>query len=272
MTANDAMHPFVVLMRRYAIDYTNSHDQSIYPELFTEDYKVHISGVTLVRDESYGPAVSQLFDAAPGLGLVVHELVLNGDRLCMRFSEHASMPRPDGSRALSCWPGIGLYRWNGSRLTENHVEQDFLGRRRQIRSGVADPLEPPHLDPWMTTEPVPADPAAEEAARAFVERGQLHEAATVILDDVAGADARLVVEPTSVTINDLFSAGDRVAVHASFHGEYRGGLDDLPADAVGRPAELHVAVLLRVDGDGNVHEVRAVSSREQVLVALRSRR
>lgn len=264
------MHPFVALMRRYAIDYTNSHDQTTYPDLFTEDYTVHISGVDLVRDESYGPAARSLFDAAPGLGLVVHELILNGDRLCMRFSEHAAMPRRDGTRALACWRGIGLYDWNGTHLVENHVEQDFMARRRQITSGVPDALEPPHLDPWMTTEPVPADAEAEAVVRDALTAGRLLDAASVLVDDATGDEAEFVVDTGEVTINDLFSAGRRVAVHATIHGTYRGGVDGVPSEAIGADADLYIAALVAVADDGELDEVRAVTTREQVLVSLRS--
>lgn len=263
---DDGMHPFVALMRRYCIDYTNSHDQSTYPDLFEADYTVHIDGHRLVRDESYGPAAGRLFALAPGLGLVVHELVLNGDRLCMRFSEHAAMPTPEGRR-LACWRGIGLYRWNGRRLVENHVEQDFAGQRRQLDGGEPDQLEPPHIDPWMTTRPVDPDPAAEQAVRAWLRRGRLDDAAHVIVD--AGRDEPLVVDVVDVAINDLFSAGPRVAFHVTLRGPYQGGLDLVDAAAVGTQVGLDVAGLAAVADDGTVDEVRAVTSRRAVARALR---
>lgn len=267
MSPTDAMHPFVALMRRYCIDYTNSHDQSTYPELFTDDYTVHINGIALPLWTAYSPAVSSIFAEAPGLGLTVHELVLNGDRLCLRFSEHAAIPTPDGRR-LAVWRGIGLYRWDGERLTGNRVEQDFAARRDQLASGVPQALEPAHLDPWMTTVPVPADPEAEEAARRFVTAGSLHRAPRAQVDD---GTAPLVVEPEDVVINDLFSAGRRVAAHVTYRGAYRGGVAGLDDAAVGRPAELHVAALLHVDDHGAIDDVRAVTSRDAVRTTLRGR-
>jgi hypothetical protein len=66
------MHPFVALMRKYCIDYTNSHDQSLYDEIMEPAYVVHINGLSLVRSTTYAQAVRQIFDAAPGLGIVVH--------------------------------------------------------------------------------------------------------------------------------------------------------------------------------------------------------
>lgn len=267
----DAMHPFVALMRRYAIDYTNSHDQSIYPELFVEDYTVNIGGLALVRDESYGPAVSWLYGQAPGLGLVVHELVLNGDRLCMRFSEHAAMPRRDGTRGLTCWQGIGLYAWNGEKLVSNWVEQDFLSRRRQLSTDTPDAIEPPHLDPWMTTKAVPADPAVEAALVGHAQAGTLHRARTARIDEQFDPAEPLIVEPDEVVINDSFSAGNRAAVHATYTGAYRGGIDDLPEDLIGSPATLQVVALAEIDDQGQLVRINVVTDREGVRAQLIAR-
>ena len=100
------MHPFVALMRKYCIDYTNSHDQSLYDEIMEPDYVVHINGFDLVRDRrpTRRRRRRRCSSATPGLGLVVHELVLNGDRLCMHFSEHAAMP---GRRRPGAWRAGG---------------------------------------------------------------------------------------------------------------------------------------------------------------------
>jgi hypothetical protein len=251
----DGMHPFVALMRTYCIDYTNSHDQSLYDEIMEPDYVVHISGFDLTRDESYGPAVTDLFQRAPGLGLVVHELVLNGDRLCMRFSEHASMPTDDGRR-LACWRGIGLYKWNGRRLTENYVEQDYLAMHEQLTTGVPHALEAPHLDPWMATEVVAADPVAEKTVLAWLERGDLGHASSIL--DVAG-----------VTVDDLFSAGARVPFHVTLRGPYTGGIDDVPATHIGAEVTLQVAGIAHVGDDGeSIDDLQTVSTRMSVRAQL----
>jgi hypothetical protein len=242
----DEMHPFVALMKKYCIDYTNSHDQSLYDEIMEPDYVVHISGFDLVRDESYGPAVTELFGRAPGLGLVVHEFVLNGDRLCMRFSEHAAFPAEDGRR-LACWRGIGLYKWNGRRLTENYVEQDYLAQHRQLATGCPDPLEPPHLDPWTTTVPVAPDPSAE----------------AVVRDWLQGDDLTDVLDVADLTVNDLFSAGRRVPFHVTLRGPYRGGIDDVPDSHKGTEVTLQIAGIATVGDDGGL-AVDAVSSRATV--------
>jgi hypothetical protein len=258
------MHPFVALMRTYCIDYTNSHDQSLYDEIMEPDYVVHISGFDLTRDESYGPAVTDLFQRAPGLGLVVHEFVVNEDRLCMRFSEHASMPTDDGRR-LACWRGIGVYRWNGRRLTENYVEQDYLAMHQQLTTGQPHELEPPHLDPWMGTEAVPADRAAEETVRAWLLQGDLSAARTVEIDD---GPYVAVLDAADVVINDLFSAGPRVPFHVTMRGPYRGGIADVPDEHKGTEVTLHVAGIADVGADGTIDHVRAVTTRMLVRAQL----
>jgi hypothetical protein len=256
------MHPFVALMKKYCIDYTNSHDQSLYDEIMEPDYVVHINGMDLVRSTTYSQAVTAIFDAAPGLGLVVHEFVLNGDRHCMHYSEHGAMPGPNGP-SLTCWRGIGLYKWNGSRLTENYVEQDYVAMQAQLASGEPHPLTPPHLDPWTTTEPVAPDATAEDVVRSWLEIGDLAAAADVEIDDGrTGAPYEPVIDVEAVKVNDLFSAGSTVPFHVTLGGAFRGGLSPAAAEHVGASASLNVAGIAEVDGD-EVSAIRAVTARLQ---------
>jgi hypothetical protein len=78
------------------------------------------------------------------------------------------------------------------------------------------------------------------------------------------------VDVAEVTVNDLFSAGPRVAFHVTLHGPYAGGLDDVDAAAVGTPVALHVAGVATVDGD-EVRELRAVTGKLGVAMRLASR-
>lgn len=266
------MHPFVALMRTYCIDYTNSHDQTLYEQIMEPDYVLHTMGFTLDgRDTAYSPAVTRVFQEFPGLGLSVHELVLNGDRLCMRFSEHGAAVE-QGNR-LTAWRGIGLYKWNGRRLVENWVEQDYASQVRQLATGVPNPLDRPHLDPWITTQPIPEDPAAVEAARRFLAVGDLGAAGgEVIVDDSDTTGAiEHVVEVERVTIDDLFSAGSRVAFHVTLHGPYRGGLPGVDDATIGTPVDLHVAGVATVDG-GEVRDLQAVSGKRGIGLRVGPRR
>lgn len=257
------MEPFAQLMRTYCIDYTNSHDLSVCDSIMTPDYVVRICGMALERDTAYKPSVEQVFQRFPALGLVVHELATNGDRLVMRFSEHGA----SASGELACWAGIGLYDWDGERLITCRVEQDFWSQRRQLRSGQPDPLEAPHLDPWTTTVAQPSDPAAEAVVRALLDAGDLSRVGGGRIDE-GSIDAHVpVVEAESVEVHDLFSAGDRVAFHVTFRGRCTDALEGI--DAAGRPGALDVAGLATVRG-GEVVDLHAVTDRFGLAGALRA--
>ena len=112
----------------------------------------------------------------------------------------------------------------------------------QLATGEPHPLEPPHLDPWMTTEPVPADPAAEDVVRAWLAAGDLDDAAGFEIDDTrtgAAYEPMLDVEPVDRQRPVLGRRSRAVPRHAS-HGAYRGGLGGV----AGRPRR-HAGVAQR---------------------------
>jgi hypothetical protein len=222
------------------------------------EYVVHISGFDLPRDTMYKPAVTRVYARFPGLQLQVHELVTNGDRLAMRFSEHGASVEEGGR--FAAWGGIGLYRWNGKQLLENFVEQDFHAQEEQLATGSPAPLESPHLDPWVGTRAEPASPAAEAVVRAWLARGELRAAESAVVDGSWYAPAEPPLDVEKVEVNDFFSAGDRVAFHVTQRGRYRGGLRGADESWVGREAGLRCVGLARVEG-GAVSEVRAITDR-----------
>ena len=260
-----APDPFVALMRRYVVDYTNSHDLAVCDEIMEPGYVLRMGPhVVAGRDEAYKPATRRQLEQFPGLGLTVHEIVSTGDRLALRFSEHGASVRHGG--AVAVWGGLGLYRWNGTRLTENTVEQDYLARRRQLADGVPDTTEPPALAPWDTVAR-PADPDVEAVAREWACGGLVPGG--VVFDD--GRDDGPLVDPDGVTVDDLFGAGDRVALHVTVRGAYRGGLPGQDEHR-GAPATLHAGALVTV-ADGRVvggHVIRDRFGLSRALVAASS--
>jgi hypothetical protein len=235
-------------------------------EIMAPEYVVHISGFDLPRDAAYKPAVTRVFARFPGLQLQVHELVTNGERLAMRFSEHGAAA--DAGGRFAAWGGIGLYRWNGRQLLENFVEQDFLAQEQQLATGVPAPLESPHLDPWLGTRAEPASAEAEAVVRAWLAKGDLRAAANAVIDGSwHGAPAPSPLEVESVEVNDLFSAGGRVAFHVTQRGRYRGGLGPGDAAWVGRTAALRCVGIAQVEA-GDVRAVRVISDRLGTRAAL----
>src|SRR3546814_19971425 len=101
----------------------------------------------------------------------------------------------------------------------------------------------------MATQPVPADADAEAVARSIFEEDRLHEATWAQIDDGIGdAVAPLVVAPDEVIVNDLFSAGRRVAVQATVRGGDRGGVDGVADGDTGTEPSLRVDAVTRPAG------------------------
>jgi hypothetical protein len=244
------VEPFVALMRRYCLDYTARHDMSVCDDIMVPGYTLHMGGHEVAgRDEAYKPAAAAQFRQFPGLCLTVNEIICSGDRLALRFSEHGESMRYAGARAA--WGGVGLYRWDGQRLVGNFVEQDYFARRRQLTGGSPDRVESPAVAPWDTPAVAP-DPAAEAVVRAWLAAGDV---TGVTVDD--GRPARRIITAERTEIDDLFSAGDKVAFHAVQHGLLAG--DDPQFPGTGQ-ASLHMAGVVTVAG-GQVVAGRVIRDR-----------
>lgn len=248
------MNKFVALMRRYVCDYTNRHDFSVCDEIMVPDYTLHMGTYDLAgRDTHYKPATNKQFQQFPGLGLTVNQIVTNGSRLCLRFSEHGASMRHDG--ALASWGGIGLYKWDGERLTENFVEQDYYSRREQLASGRPKPVETPALAPWDTAAE-PANAQAETVVRDVLQHRDLTDIEGVVFDDAwTGSPPQRVLRPDGATIDDLFSAGEQVAFRITQTGT-------LLADFTGAaPRQVNTSVFLHMTGLVTVRDGRIVAGR-----------
>jgi predicted ester cyclase len=248
------MHTFVALMRRYCYDYTNRQDFSACDTIMVPEYTLHMGTHELRgRDTQYKPATNKQFQQFPGLCLTINEVVTNGDRLCLRFSEHGASLRHAGARAA--WSGMGLYKWDGARLTENVVEQDYYSRRSQLANGAPLPVEASAIAPW-DTEPAAPNPAAEEVVGKFLSEDDLTRLDAVVFDDEwTGAKRQRVIKASGAIVDDLFSAGDQVAFHAAQTGRLA---DDFPA---GSPSPRESEVVLHMSGLVTVKDGRIVKGR-----------
>lgn len=238
-------------MWRYCVPYTNAHDLSQISELMVPDYVLHM-GTHHVRgrDGAYRQAASEQFEQFPHLALTVHRVVTDGSRLAMAFSEHGSSLRHEARAAA--WRGIALYRWDGQRLVECFVEQDYYARTRQLRSGVPDPVLPPAVSPWSTTA-VGSDEESLQIVQEWLTSNPLRALPTRVCDDsdILGW-AEPVLDDAEVTVRDIFSCGNEVPFSAEIAGRVAGGLPELD-DHVGSLASVVVNGIATVDDGGVVH-------------------
>lgn len=257
MDVTDGLHPLAALLRRYSFGYTAAHDFSACADIMVEDYLLRMGEHEVRgRDTAYIPATAKQYRQFPGLGFTVHELLLGEDRAALHFTEHG--------RSLLCgteasWTGLSLYRWDGTRLTECRVEQDYYGRRTQLSAGVPNPVPTPGLDPW-TGPGAPADPAAEAVLREWLDAaGPLCAPAGRVDDEHSAPARRPLLDQPRITVLDLFTAGSRGAFHLRASGAYAGGLADLDG-YLDRPVTLYVTGMATVRG-GEPTDIRVVTDR-----------
>ena len=253
------MNKFVALMHRYCFDYTNAQNFAVCDEVMVPGYTLHMGAHSLSgRDEQYKPATRKQFEQFPGLCLTVNGIVTNDQRLVLHFSEHGASTRHNGARAA--WSGIGLYKWDGGRLTENFVEQDYYSRRQQLSTGKAKPVETPAIAPW-DTQAQPSNPSAESVLSAVLETGDLSAITALVFDDEwAGSARQRILQPTSTQIDDIFSAGDQVAFRATQSGRLLEDFTHGDASLEGREVLLYMTGLVTVRG-GEVVSGRVIRDR-----------
>lgn len=244
-------------LRRYCFAYTASHDPSVCDDIMVEDYELIMGEFTIRgRDDNYKPAALKQYRQFPGLGMSVHDLLITSERAALHFSEYG---RSVLSGTTAGWSGISMYHWDGDRLTDCRVEQDYYARRRQLRSGEPNAVEPPAHDPW-TTEVESPDPLVEAAARRWLTSGGLDTVPIGSMDDEpVTSGARIGLDDPQIDILDCFAGSTRAAFHATATGtitEWPGAADGV----VGKQATVYYSGIVQVR-DGQVAGARVISDR-----------
>jgi predicted ester cyclase len=238
------------LARRFTVDWLDRADPAVPVEIMTPDYLVHIGGIELVGRDDYAAATLAQLRQFPGLLLTVHDLITDGDRFAIRFSEHGSSARHEGR--LAAWRGVALFRTSTGRLCENWTQEDYYSRRRQLADGTVDVIDPPAAAPWSTVA-ADGDSGALEVVTAWLAKPY---PAGITTDD----GSPLVIDVRTVEVHEAFAAGDRVAFAATWTGGYLGGLDTIPVPSGGDDVRLGVAGLVTVR-DGQVVAGAVVTDR-----------
>lgn len=243
----------VQLLRRWVVDYFNSHDPSAAAAFIVPAYALEIGDHLLDgRDEQWLPAVDQQMQAFPGMGMTVHHVVSAHDRVAVYFSEHGA-----SNGRMAVWSGVGIYRSNGQQLTGCIAQEDYMTRQRQLKSGVSDPVESPAVSPWDTV-PLGRNVDAEAVVRDWLTQSWPLKTKEVRCDDEHITGVSLQFDVQSVEFTELFSSGDDVAFHVRQTGRYQAGFDELQASM--KNWLLNVNGILRVQA-GQVVSGRIIRDR-----------
>lgn len=240
------MHPLVRLGQRFTLDWLCRADPEVPREIMTPGYTIHIGAVDMAGLADYVAATSGQLARFPGLVITIHEVLTDGDRLALRFTEHGGSAAHDDRAAA--WTGVTLFDWDGERLTENWTQEDYAGRRRQLAAGVPDVVGPPAAAPWSTV-PAPGDDGVADVVTAWL-RTAAPDGTDVVWDDEGARQERdAVLVSDAVAVQRLVASGDRVAFAATQTGT---------ALESGARADLGVVGIVRVVDGGVVggHVVR----------------
>lgn len=216
----------LALLRRWVVDYFNAHNPEAAREFISADYTLHIGDVVFAgRDQQWLPAVDEQMRRFPGLGMTVHEVVAGDRRVALWFSQHGAQDGAGGPIAV--WSGVAIYRCESGQMLSCVAQEDYLTRSRQLKSGLADAVDPPAPAPWDTPN-LPPDHAAEDVVRHWLACGWPAREERVHCDDEHLTGDRLVFGVESAEIVELFSSGQTVAFSTLQRGRYEGGLAGIP--------------------------------------------
>ena len=249
------------LLRRWVVEYFNGHNAEAARQFIAPDYALSIGDVVFAgRDAAWLPAVDVQMQAYPGLGMTVHQTLTGEGWAAVWFSEHGET---EGRAAA--WSGVGIYRADEKVLTGCVAQEDYMTRRRQLESGVADPVDPPAVAPW-DVRPEPANPEAEAVVLDWLSRGWPCAENAVLCDDDHITGTALEFDVDETKIGELLSSGDHVAFNVRQSGTYRAGL---PPPVAGPQAEtLDCNGLVRVE-NGRVVSGRVIRDRMGLWARMR---
>ncbi len=126
----------------------------------------------------------------------VHDLLVIDERAALHFSEYG---RSVLTGTVAAWTGISMYHWDGDRLTDCRVEQDYHARRTQLRSGRPNAVESTGARP-VAVPVEDADPSVERATREWLQAGACPGCPPGALDDEPVATpARIVLDEPAWT-------------------------------------------------------------------------
>jgi predicted ester cyclase len=258
--------PSAQLLRGFAVDFLTAHDVTAVKTIMAPDYSLSIGGVLLSgRDDTYLPATAAQLQQFPGLCVTVHDTVIGADAVAMRFTEHGASIRHQNR--LATWGGVTLFRIQTGRLHQGWAEEDYFARKRQLAAAACDVVKSPHPAPWDSPCEAP-DAAVEALASAWLTH-PASWAETSRIDEISADGPRFadLVAINCVTINQLFSAGNRGAFHLSCTGTYSGGFEEIDPARMGQNVTLRLAGIFDVAG-GQVARVQVTADRLGLLRSL----
>jgi steroid delta-isomerase-like uncharacterized protein len=123
------------LVRRHLLEAVSGQRPELWDEIMGERFDLHHPIVEPGR-ANYRAACEVLWAGFPDVRIEVHDLVAEGDRVVVRYTERGThlgdfMGIPPSGKSYEKH-GFALYRIEAGQLAEAWIQEDDLGYQRQL--------------------------------------------------------------------------------------------------------------------------------------------
>ena len=127
------------LVRRFVQEFVNQRNDATLETVVANDFMCYVGGVASTASEGLQTAVRRirvLRTAFPDYRISIDDLLVDGDKVVMRYRGHGTHRGPLGTVAPTnkavTYTGIAIYRISNGKITEEWTEYDSLGLMQQI--------------------------------------------------------------------------------------------------------------------------------------------
>lgn len=123
-------------LRRISDELWNNGNTAVCDELYADHCSMHDPSFPQEGTEGLKNQVRELRQAQPDLHMNVDDVMVDGDRTCVRWTcggtarnEFRGMPATGKSYVMT---GMSMQKWDGDRIAEEWTNYDLLGALQQV--------------------------------------------------------------------------------------------------------------------------------------------
>jgi steroid delta-isomerase-like uncharacterized protein len=133
------------IVRQFVVEVVNQKNDATLETLVADDFMCCVGGIASTASEGRQSAVRRLRllrTAFPDFRISIDDLLVDGDKVVMRYRGHGTHRGPLGTAAPTnkavSYSGIAIYRISNRKIAEEWTEYDSLGLMRQIEAIPSD--------------------------------------------------------------------------------------------------------------------------------------
>jgi steroid delta-isomerase-like uncharacterized protein len=120
------------IVRRWYDDYVNGHDVDVLDDLVTLDFTSHfLSGAEGACADQIKQIDGAIFTTLPDLRVTIQDMVVEGDRVAVRYSTLATLASNPPGVPLAA-TGMDIFRIADGKIAQRWAELDYTGMLMQL--------------------------------------------------------------------------------------------------------------------------------------------